>query len=178
MKQGPLPRPVLDAINSASESVRPHWPRLCKWPTETGPERKPEGSPLHSTGAGGSPISRPGRVGPQAAGLSCATAPWGVVSTLPAPQPHGLALPGVETLVNLAFQAVPVSPRGQPWTNTVSASWFSESSLPANPHITVFPAFSSTSSASMRGTWNEMCPGANNRMPKRARRPAPSNTRS
>jgi aflatoxin B1 aldehyde reductase len=26
VKQGPLPRPVLDAINSASELVRPHWP--------------------------------------------------------------------------------------------------------------------------------------------------------
>jgi aflatoxin B1 aldehyde reductase len=26
VKQGPLPRPVLDAINSASETVRPHWP--------------------------------------------------------------------------------------------------------------------------------------------------------
>jgi aflatoxin B1 aldehyde reductase len=26
VKQGPLPRPVLDAINSAGETVRPHWP--------------------------------------------------------------------------------------------------------------------------------------------------------
>ena len=26
VKQGPLPRPVMDAINSAGETVRPHWP--------------------------------------------------------------------------------------------------------------------------------------------------------
>ena len=26
VKHGPLPRPVLDAINRASETVRPHWP--------------------------------------------------------------------------------------------------------------------------------------------------------
>jgi aflatoxin B1 aldehyde reductase len=26
VKQGPLPPPVLDAINSASETVRPQWP--------------------------------------------------------------------------------------------------------------------------------------------------------